>query len=188
MPYRETFDAAAIITTPLSRDEYEECTFRGCDLSGKDLSGYRFIDCTFEQCNLSNAHLAKTVFNNTSFAECKLLGLRFADCSPFGITLSFAGCKLDHASFYSLKIPGTKFRDCDLHEADFSATDLSSAVFADCDLTGAIFDSTNIEKADLRSARNYTIDPDNNRIKKAKFAVPAVTGLLAKYNIEIHLS
>lgn len=187
MPYQETFDAAAITTSPLLRDEYEECTFRGCDLSGKDLSGFRFIDCTFEHCNLSNAHLAKTVLSNATFSECKLLGLHFADCSPFGITLSFTACKLEHASFYNLKIPGTTFHGCDLHEADLSGADLSSTVFSDCDLTGAIFDGTNIEKADLRTAHNYIIDPENNRIKRAKFSVPAVAGLLSKYNIEIDL-
>jgi len=49
----------------------------------------------------------------------------------------------------------------------------------------AMFIHTNLEKADFRSAFNYSIDPETNRIRKARFSVPAVTGLLDKYDIEI---
>jgi hypothetical protein len=49
----------------------------------------------------------------------------------------------------------------------------------------AIFHGTTLEKADLRTALNYAIDPENNWIRKAKFSLPAVTGLLSKYEIEI---
>ena len=43
----------------------------------------------------------------------------------------------------------------------------------------------NLEKADFRTAAHYSINPENNKIKKAKFAMPWVLGLLDKYNIEI---
>ena len=42
-----------------------------------------------------------------------------------------------------------------------------------------------IEKADFRNSHNYTIDPETNSIKKAKFSLPDVIGLLSKYNIDI---
>jgi fluoroquinolone resistance protein len=42
-----------------------------------------------------------------------------------------------------------------------------------------------LEKADFRTAYNYSIDPEKNRIKKAKFSIFGVTGLLDKYDIEI---
>ena len=42
-----------------------------------------------------------------------------------------------------------------------------------------------LEKADFRTAFNYSIDPENNRMKKAKFSPPEVVGLLNKYDIEI---
>jgi uncharacterized protein YjbI with pentapeptide repeats len=58
-------------------------------------------------------------------------------------------------------------------------------VFDNCDFRGAIFDHTNIEKADLRTSYNYSIDPEINRIKKAKFSILGVSGLLNKYDIEI---
>jgi uncharacterized protein YjbI with pentapeptide repeats len=72
-----------------------------------------------------------------------------------------------------------------LHETDFAECDLTNGVFDNCDLSGALFDHTNLEKADFRTAFNYSVDPENNRIKKAKFSLPGVTGLLHKYDIEI---
>jgi fluoroquinolone resistance protein len=58
-------------------------------------------------------------------------------------------------------------------------------IFDNCDLKNAAFDQTILEKADFRTAFNYSIDPDNNKIKKAKFSISGLTGLLEKYNIEI---
>jgi hypothetical protein len=49
----------------------------------------------------------------------------------------------------------------------------------------SIFENTLLEKADLRTAFNYSIDPEMNRVKKAKFSIAGVTGLLDKYDIEI---
>ncbi|ELR71211.1 pentapeptide repeat protein [Fulvivirga imtechensis AK7] len=70
---------------------------------------------------------------------------------------------------------------------DFAQAELSNAVFNDCDLLNATFESTNLEKADLRTASNYVLDPELNRIKGAKFSMPAVVGLLSKYDIKIDL-
>jgi fluoroquinolone resistance protein len=49
----------------------------------------------------------------------------------------------------------------------------------------SVFDRTNLEKADFRSAGNYSIDPTTNKIKKARFSLDGVAGLLDKYDIEI---
>ena len=72
-----------------------------------------------------------------------------------------------------------------MKEVDFTEADLTESVLDGCDLTGAIFDATNLEKADLRTALHYSIDPQQNRIKKAKFSWPALTGLLDRYQIVI---
>jgi hypothetical protein len=58
-------------------------------------------------------------------------------------------------------------------------------VFDNCDLLQAIFDLSIIEKADFRTAYNYSINPEKNRIKKAKFSVLGLSGLLEHYDIEI---
>jgi uncharacterized protein YjbI with pentapeptide repeats len=72
-----------------------------------------------------------------------------------------------------------------LQEIDFSEADLTSALFDNCNLQHATFDSTILEKADLRTSFNFSIDPELNRIKKAKFSLSGITGLLDKYEIEI---
>jgi fluoroquinolone resistance protein len=74
-----------------------------------------------------------------------------------------------------------------LHEIDFTETNLSAAVFDHSDLSGSIFDGTKLEKADFRTAYNYSIDPERNRLKKAKFSLSGAAGLLDKHDIQIDL-
>ena len=70
-------------------------------------------------------------------------------------------------------------------EVDFTASDLSAALFDNCDLQGATFEGTNLEKADFRTAYNYTIDPVQNRLRKARFSQSGIAGLLRNFDIEI---
>ncbi|MHB1107356.1 MAG: pentapeptide repeat-containing protein [Lutibacter sp.] len=84
-----------------------------------------------------------------------------------------------------MKLKNTKFNKCKLQEVDFSETDLTNASFNNCDLIGSIFNATILEKADFRTSYNYSIDPEINRLKKAKFSLQGVVGLLGKYQIEI---
>ena len=70
-------------------------------------------------------------------------------------------------------------------DTDFSEADLTGAQFIECDFRGAMFDQTNLEKADFRTSINYSIDPESNRIRKAKFSKDGAIGLLAKYDIII---
>ena len=72
-----------------------------------------------------------------------------------------------------------------LHEVDFAEADMMGVNFNNCDLSGSSFEKTNLEKADFRTAFNYSFDPEHNKIKKAKFSKEEVVGLLRKYNIEI---
>jgi hypothetical protein len=52
-------------------------------------------------------------------------------------------------------------------------------------LQGSTFDNTILEKADLRTAFNFSINPVNNRIRKAKFSIAGLAGLLDQFDIEI---
>jgi hypothetical protein len=49
----------------------------------------------------------------------------------------------------------------------------------------ALFDRTNLEKANFSTAQYYRIDPNTNNIKRAKFSLDGLPGLLTAYNIEI---
>ena len=77
------------------------------------------------------------------------------------------------------------FERCNLKEVDLAGSDLSGVTLADCDLRDAIFDATNLERSDLRTAVNFVINPESNRISKARFSYAGLVGLLAKYDILI---
>ncbi|HQQ98399.1 MAG TPA: pentapeptide repeat-containing protein [Cyclobacteriaceae bacterium] len=169
----------------LAPGEYENCVFTGCDLSNSNLSGFIFIDCAFIGCNLSLIKLNNTALREVKFRDCKLLGLRFDTCHDFGLSFSFEGCQLNHSVFYRKKIIKTSFINCQLHGVDFTEADLTTAVFDFCDLSQAVFDRSILEKVDFRTALNYTIDPEANRIRKARFSLSGISGLLGKYDINI---
>jgi len=149
--------------------EYEACEFHQCNFSDTDLSNSVFSDCVFKGCNLSMAKLNNTAFRDIKFVDCKLQGLRFDDCNEFLFAASFDNCLLNLSSFFQRKMKKAIFKKSSLMEVDFVEADLSQSIFDDCDLSGALFDRTNLEKADLRTAEHFNINPETNRIKKRNF-------------------
>ena len=165
--------------------EYEKCRFVHCDFSGADLSNARFSGCAFTGCNLSNVYTAKTVLHDVTFKECKLLGVHFDHCNGFLLSMEFENCKVDFASFFKLNLRKTKCKNSSFHETDFSEADLTGSLFDHCDLARATFIGSNLEKVDFRTSYSFSIDPGRSRIKKAKFSLAGLPGLLQKYDIEI---
>ena len=94
--------------------------------------------------------------------------------------------KIATLSFQKLRLKATVFERCKLQEVDFGEADLTSAVFDICDLARAVFENTVLEKVDFLTACNFSIDPQINRIKKAKFSMIGLVGLLDKYGIEVN--
>lgn len=181
----KTFEKLDFTQQPLPKDDYEGCIFLHCDFSNADLSDIKFIDCEFNGCNLSMARLPQTVFNGVKFSGCKMLGLHFEHCSPFAFSPQFENCTLDHSSFYQVKLKKTVFKNCQLRELDLTEADCSSASFDGCDLLKSHFEQTILEKADLRTAFNYAIDPTLNKIKKARFSLEGLPGLLDRFDIVV---
>ncbi len=89
------------------------------------------------------------------------------------------------SSFYQMNLKNSKFKECSLIKVDYSEVNMMGLVFEKCDFNYAVFQRTNIEKADFRTSKNYSIDPESNNIKNAKFSLNGVGGLLNKYNIKI---
>lgn len=181
----KTFKGEDFSDTSFPKGDYEKCIFTGCNFSGADLSDIVFSECEFNACNLSMAKLSKTALRDVSFKECKMLGLHFENCSEFLFGVSFDNCVLNFSCFYKRNLKKTRFKNSSLHETDFTEADLTGAIFDNADLAMAVFEKTILEKADLRNAYNYSIDPDSNRIKNAKFSMSGIAGLLHKYHIEI---
>ena len=181
----ERFEDFDFQNKEIKRGQYEYCVFIRCILKDVDLSKFVFIDCEFIDCDLTNANLDRTSFQNVRFKGSKLVGLRFDHCADFALSFDFVECRLDHASFYRKDIKKTNFFDTQLIEVDFTETNLTESVIKNCDLSRSIFNNTILERADLTSSIGFSIDPEVNKIKKARFSLQEVKGLLVKYNIII---
>ena len=167
----------------LKTGEYDNCTFIGCTFTQSSLIDFIFLECTFKQCDLSLANLTNTTFRDVKFNGCKMMGLHFEACSDILFSVSFVDCNLQLSSFFQRKMKQTTFVNCQLNEVDFTETNLAASNFKECDFTAAVFEYTLLEKADFRTSYNFIIDPENNRIKGAKFDAQSLKGLLTKYNI-----
>ncbi|NVK52651.1 MAG: pentapeptide repeat-containing protein [Flavobacteriaceae bacterium] len=179
------FEKIDFFETGIQKGEYDRCTFINCNFENVHASNIEFVECEFVNCNFSNANVKATAFKEVLFDHCKMIGIKFFECDSFLLQFKFTNCQLDFSSFYQLKIPNTHFTNCNLEEVDFTETQLQQAVFDSCNLNKAIFDNTTIERADLRTATNIQINPENNKLKGAKFSKNNIVGLLYKYQISI---
>jgi uncharacterized protein YjbI with pentapeptide repeats len=82
---------------------------------------------------------------------------------------------MKHSRFVESVIRGTDFINVDLEGSDFSGSDLQDSRFHNAVL----------ENANFVGAGNYYIDPTANKLKKAKFSVPEVLSLLARFEIKV---
>ncbi len=164
---------------------FEDCEFINCDFSYADLSGIIFENCRFTDCNLLLAAVVGTAWQNVQFSGCKLSGIHFDKSSNFLFELHFDHCLLDNAVFYQKKNKKGRFTSCSLTETDFTEADLTDAVFDNCNLNRAFFNRTQLKGADFRTSYNYTIDPDINLLKKTRFSLHGLPGLLSKYDLVI---
>ena len=185
MTDRILFERIDYTASPLARGEYENYIFKNCNFYSCDLSNFIFRECVFDGCDLSLVAFKNTTLNDIRFVNCKLLGIQFQESNSFLLSFGFENCILKLCVFYKLKLKRITFINCNLQESDFTETDLTGSNFENCDLYRTVFYGTNLEKADFRSSFNYSLDPERNRIKKAKFSRLGIAGLLDKYNIEI---
>ena len=165
--------------------EFDNCAFDGCNFDSQNLKGVRFLECTFNNCNLSNTMVEKASFHEVTFTNCKMLGIHFTRCNRIGFAIQAIGCQLSHSIFHQMDLTRSQFPDCLMHEVDLAETALIKVSLVRCDLRDAMFDLTDLHGADLSGAINYSIDPDRNNIKNARFSYPDVLALLSKYQIEV---
>jgi len=166
-------------------DEYDNCTFHGCNFSEIDLTGISFLECEFYECNFTLASLKQSAFKDVIFEKCKMLGLKFNELNPFLLQMHFKECHLQETSFYQLNLKSSTFKSCKLQGADFTESNLEGSLLQDCDLSDCNFERTVLKYANLIGSYNFNIDPENNQIRGARFSSDALPGLLLKYQIYI---
>lgn len=177
----ETFTTTDFSTEFLGRKEFEYCEFINCVFP--DLSNYIFRDCIFKGCNFSNMKTYQSVIQNCTFKDSKLLGLSFAAARDFSFEVHFENCILDYASFDKKNLNQSSFKNCKMHGVNLTQSNLSKCSFSNCDFFEALFSGTNLSGVDLRNSFNFLIDPDENKIKKAKFSLQGLPGLLYRHEI-----
>lgn len=178
---QETFLNLKVLDQNAERKEFENCEFKNC--SFHNLSNLIFRDCIFTNCNLSNLKTSQTILQNCVFKDCKLLGLNFAGAKEFALELHFENCNMDFSSFDKIKLNKSSFKKCRMHEVNLTQANLSKCLVQNCDLHDALFSGTNLSGLDLRSSVNFLIDPEFNNIRKAKFSLNSLPGLLHRYEI-----
>jgi uncharacterized protein YjbI with pentapeptide repeats len=166
-------------------NEFNNCLFKNCNFSNSDFLNVELIDCEFENCNMTMVKLTNAGLKNVKFAGCKLIGTDFSVCKDFMLSVNFHRCNLQYSFYFKKKMKNTQFIDCILKEANFTETDLTKSIFKNCDLANTIFDQTNLSNADFSTSYNFSIDPEINKMKKAKFSQQRLSGLLDKYDLII---
>ena len=181
----KTFEKVIYTGQKVSSREFENCIFKDCDFCNTAFLSSTFMDCEFIDFNLSMLDVSGSSLKNVVFKNSKLLGIAFHACDDFLFQVAFENCVLDFASFANKKMPKTHFTCSSLKEVSFEATYLKQSVFENCDLTRAVFNDTNLTECNFTSASNYQIDPEFNVLKKARFSLQGIPGLLEKYDIKI---
>jgi len=185
----ELFRKVRLERGELAGSQFHDCTFEACSFAETSFESCRFVGCLFRDCDLSLAQIRDCSFTTARFEQSKLVGVDWTRASwpevRLGEPLSFTACALSHSTFIGLNLQGVSFRGCVAVNVDFREADLSAANFARTDLLDSLFQATNLTGADLSRARNYRIDPSQNRIEKARFSLPEAMSLL--YSMDIVL-
>ena len=181
--YHTTQIFSQIPSTGTRETIFNDCTFKGIDFTEFSFFGCDFVNCKFIACNLSMVKFGYIGFDDTYFTDCKLIGADFTATKEFLFNVHFTACILDYVAFMKKKNRKAKFVNCSLKGTDFSEADLTLSVFRKCDLTAAVFMRTTLNQVDFVEAYNFSIDPEQNQIRKAKFATDGLVGLLHKYAI-----
>lgn len=166
-------------------EEYYRCTFEHCDFTEILFQKINFEECKFVACNFSLCKSNGTSWNKVSFEQCKLTGANFSHANKFTFNAKFAECLMQFASFQGLNLQGFQFAKCQLAEADFTTCNLKKAQFIDCNLDRSIISHCNLEETDFSTAFNFIINPNDNRMKKAKFSLQNLPGLVAVFDVKI---
>ena len=165
--------------------EFENCIFKHCNFQKADLSACIFRDCIFENCTLVLTNIINVVISNTRFKTSKLMGLNFSECCNHGFFPIFDDCLIKSCAFEGNNMKHVAFFECKVHDTDFSYCDMTDSKFDRTDLENTSFHDNQMYQADFTDAYGYTIDPFSNKIKGAKFSLPAANSFLNYLGITI---
>ena len=170
--------------TAVSDTDFTDCILDHCQFPEGIFQTCRFVGCTFKHCEFNLARFPKTSFSRCTFDHCSLIGINWTEATWPRTTLQ-QPLRFTHCKFVDVERQDPIGR---LHDVDFREADLTRATFKQCDLEKSRFQQTNLSHADLRTAKNYSINPSKNTLTKAKFALPEALSLLYSLNITLEES
>ena len=182
--YEEQFVGLIITGEWIRSKEFEDCRFESCRFTECNFFECAFLECRFEDCLMSATQVSGCSFIDAQFTECKLVGIDWTQGSNVR-GLVFSKCTLDYSVFSPLKLKGLKLLNCVCKEADFREADLTDGNFEGTDFDRSVFSQTNLTNANFEEARNYSIDPRVNVLKRAKFSMPEAMSLLKSFDVTI---
>lgn len=166
----------------LENAEFEDCVFDHCRWLGTRVKNCRFNACTFDHCNFSGV-----VFSFTTMKDAWMLNSAFRSMAwgglqgksgvfqPFG---KIKNCAFRYNDFSGMALNGFDWTGAELQQCTFDDTRLAGASFYGVRLGGTRFTRCDLQKADLRTAEEYAIDLETNKLKGARFSFPDVVRLL----------
>jgi fluoroquinolone resistance protein len=182
--YQQTFTRLELTDAAVSSVAFEECMFEGCSFISTKLTACRFAGCKFNDCVLSAVMPMNSRFDGVAFKNCKTIGIDWTKAQVFR-EITYKDCLLNYSNYRFMKIPKLKLTGCEVIDADFTEADLTNGDFKNSNFEKTRFMKTNLTGADFKGARNYTIDPRVNTLKKTRFSYPEVVTLLNSLDIII---
>jgi fluoroquinolone resistance protein len=167
----------------LENKTFKNCIFKHCNFMQCTFESCSFVDCTFENCDLSVIKHNKTHFANLIFKKSKAIGVNWTEKFSFKITLEFYNSVINYSIFMGMTLRNFKLIDSIAHEVDFGDTKMKDAICTGTDFQDSVFLRTQLTNADFRKATNYTINPQNNAVKKANFSLPDALTLLSEFGV-----
>jgi uncharacterized protein YjbI with pentapeptide repeats len=164
--------------------EFYKCRFSECYFFKTRFIDCEFENCTFEKCDLSLIALTGSRLLDVEFTDTKILGVDWTLLKkPY--RFSFNRCKLDNSSFFRMELNSLNMIECSAREADFIEANLTKMVFAYTDLYHSRFNGANLSFANFSNAINYSIDPNQCKLKKTIFTMPEAMQLLSAFDVVI---
>lgn len=163
---------------------FENCVFYKSTIKGCTFEDCTFNRCTFEETDLSLVKLKDTYIADCVLINCKAIGILWYDSqNPFSIEARSS--ILSYSSFFGKNLKKVKLINCIAREVDFTACNMGSADLTGTDFMGSTFSDTDLRMANFKEAQNYHIDPSRNKIKGARFQLPAAISFLDSLGITI---
>ena len=189
--------------------EWEDEYFDRISLEEDCLENQVFRECEFHNCQFLSSRIHRCLFRSCAFQNCVFAGVEwkftsmvdgiFKDSICVGIDWSLLKTKtrgnepvyeaqntfFKYCSFYQMGLKRFHFETCRFQESYFEECSMQ-----ECHLENISFDKTqfrgcDLRKADFRGAVGYVIDPQQNKLREARFSFPEVICLLDGLGISI---